>query len=318
MRMMTPFGFSPEVRLAATALFAAAWLAILGVQFARRKRPPTRRNPWAGRASWALIVLFVAFRYLDTPAYRRGNFLGENRWLWLVIVAGPILTVVLFVGFLVRNRTSAAVRANRKAARGDLDGAIADLTALVDRELPAGPRPAAPPPDLASNPYAAPRRADLSAQRKAALAEQLNLLAALVGRRGDWPGALAWLERAEQLGTGHPMVRANRATALVQVGRVAEGVAILEDPCRDAPEGDIVKRFDARHQAAGVLIALGRWGAARAVLDAAEAELGRVHGALGILVKAWRGKLAALRARLAEAEATAAAGAAAPAPDPGA
>ena len=255
-------------------------------------RPPGLDGPEPGRvAAWvatlgaAVVALDLALRgdgsaFLDAPL--------------LVFAACLLLAAAGLIGAgrLVA-RYGLVGRVERRADRGDLDGAIAQLRAALDRGAIA-PGPAAD----TFDPWAPPAPGGLADPGRAA---RFDLLGTLHARRGDWPAALAAYRRAGGAGGGAPAHRVRGAEARVMLGRVAEGLPLALGAIAAVPAHDDLGRYALNLALGRTLIAAGHPAEAAGVLDAADAALAR---ALAVRV-ADRARLAAevasARARLADA-----------------
>ena len=239
-------------------------------ELARRgKVPPPRAR--GGAWVWVFlvtIVVMITYQLSGKPGRPRrmaDPTLVSPALLWGSFLA-PAVLVLGFVGLLIwAQRRSAAARALKLANAGDIAGAIA----LIEGRIAARRGPA---PRTGADPYAPPAAAIGPAARRA-LADDLNTLGALEGMRQDWATALARYEAADALaGEAVPLIRMNRASTLVQLGRVAEGLVALDEVLADLPPADHSTRFSVLCHATLALIELGRRSEARARFAEAEAQ----------------------------------------------
>ena len=252
-------------------------------------------NPPAEPGVWGLMAYatFVA-SFAGSVGGRLLSF-GPDALIMLVLSALPLVAIGCLRGL---GRLGLVARVSRRANRGDLAGAIAELQAAIDRRTPR-PAPlvaAAGPFDPWAPPAAGPTRDPRAAAR-------FNLMGILQARRDDWPAALGWFERADATGGGEPTYQLNRGEALVMLGRPYEGLPLALTAIGVVPPGDPFKRVALGLSLARTLLDAGHRGKASFVLDQAEADLraadllkGSVRADLEREIAAVRGRLAALPA----------------------
>ena len=228
-----------------------------------RNKP--RVPPWL----WLFLAYAVAAPLLLLVAVDQQEVMGISPGLLaLILLALPVAafwSVRQMAGF------SLVARVGRRADRGDLDGAIAQLQAAIDRhpiaDLDAGPAPFDP-----ANPWAPPASAAAGNPRAAA---RLNALGILQARRGDWPAALGCFERADRIGRSEPIYSLNRGEALIMVGNPGEGLHVAIQAIDQVPKRDPLKRYSLSLSLARTLLDAGHGAAAVAALDGAATALRR-------------------------------------------
>lgn len=184
--------------------------------------------PW-----WTIPVLLLS----PLQSMLRGLDHGPPAWMDIAI-AVEILALVAFLihAFSVaRRRLTPEYRITRRAAGGDVDGAIGEMLELIESSGATGPRS--------------------------------NGLGLLYLERGMYGKALKMFAEAEKL-LPSPICRLNQAVALRRLGRFDEAEAILRRLCEHHPR-------DSHYRVclAAALIERGRLAEARDELLAAESLL---------------------------------------------
>ena len=278
----------------AVLVTTAAWVL---ARIFRQRRPgqpgsvglPIRLVAWVATA-YAVFVILALLIARDHRALLDLPFLTVG----VVLIGAPILLAWLAQ---LDAQFGLLARVARRADRGDLDGAIAQLRAVVDRR-PAPAAPAAPAPFDPADPYAPPASAATGVGDRRWLA-RLNLLGILHARRGDWPAALDCFERADRAGGGEPIYSLNRGEALIMLGQAAEGLHVATVAIDRVPAVDPLKRHQLNLSLARTLLDAGHRAAAVDAIEAAAAALRRApvlraarRAALHAEVEAVRGRLA--------------------------
>ena len=260
--------------LTIAAVVLAGWLALKARRARRRAAEGSTMPPRPARSTstafWLLIVgAGVAAGWAMSGERPGAAVLGA---LVVMIVLVPVLGAAWIVGAVAwhvaasRLAYRVANRAYRRATRGDLDGAIAELGASVDRRR----RPATDPADAWAPPPSA-------VARDPRLAADLATLGGLERLRGDWAAAADHFRAAEAVAEGFEaaQVRAARADALIRLGRPDEGIALMRAAVEQFPPDEAANRSQLGLRLATALIALGRLDEVDAILDAAAADWGR-------------------------------------------
>ena len=154
---------------------------------------------------------------------------SPTSWIWLVVfVATPIVIILAAVALqLLRNFDPGVRRAEKRAAEGDVDGAIADLREQIEEK---GPKQ-----------------------------NRINALGILLMRRESWDEAAAMFRKAEEIGEINKGVcRANLGLALFKGGKPAEAIAVLEEAARIGPQAPALNCVVNLHIALA-LAELRRW-----------------------------------------------------------
>jgi hypothetical protein len=155
----------------------------------------------------------------------------ESPGLVLLIVAVPIIVIVtVFAVQFLRNFDPGIRRADKRAAEGDLEGAIADLREQIEEK---GPKQ-----------------------------NRVNALGILLMRGERWDEAAAMFRKADAMGESkNGACRANLGLALLKGGKAAEAIPVLEEAARIGPPAAVLNCVIDLHMALA-LADLKRWGEA--------------------------------------------------------
>ncbi len=187
------------------------------------------------RPAWVWLLLIVGFavvfwqfvpkRELPNPPNPRPSLISP---IWLLGFYGVLIVVLLavYAVALLRNFDPGVRRAEKRAREGDLDGAIADLRAQIEKKGPTQLR--------------------------------VNALGVLLLRRERWDDAAAMFRQAEEIGKLKGVYRANLGLALLKGGKPAEALPVLEDAARIRPQLPVVTCLVSLHIALA-LAELDRW-----------------------------------------------------------
>ena len=245
-------------------------------------RPPMPITLWVA----AGYGLFLGWKIAEA---KRAGSPGVSPWLVVLpVVVGVLLLTIKIQG------DRAIRRALKRANRGDVAGAIADLHAVVNRQEGRSTDPTSG----ADNPWAAPRGSEAV---NTLLAQRLNMLGVLEGMRTDWSAAFDWYRAAERVGGAalRPVLLGNQGAVLVKLGRTSEGAPLLLQALAQAGERDAALCCLCRISLATALIDRQEANEAGKVLDQAEADWRRLKGQPARVRQEWRNELDSLQAKLA-------------------
>jgi tetratricopeptide (TPR) repeat protein len=165
--------------------------------------------------AWLWLVLiggfaFIFWQYVPSrPGPKPAP--APTSWIWvLIFVAAPVVVILVAVAWqLVRNFDPGVRRAEKRAAEGDLDGAIADLREQIEQKRPTQNR--------------------------------INALGILLMRRERWDEAAAMFRKAEEIGEFNKGgCRANLGLALLKGGKPAEAISVLQESARIGPQAPVL------------------------------------------------------------------------------
>ena len=167
--------------------------------------------------------------------------------IWVLVFIGvPIVFVLAVVAWqLIRNFDPGIRRAEKRAAEGDLDGAIADLREQIEEK---GPK-----------------------QNRA------NALGILLMRREHYDEAVAMFRKANAIGeSDNAACRANLGLALLKGGKPDQAIAVLEEAARTSSQVPVLICVINLHMALA-LAELRRWDEADETFRRAEVGARRLR-----------------------------------------
>ena len=153
--------------------------------------------------------------------------------IWVVVVvAVPFVFILAVVAFqFIRNFDPGVRRAEKRAAEGDLEGAIAELREQIEEKGPTQNR--------------------------------VNALGIFLMGRERWDEAAAMFRKADAIGEpNNGVCRANLGLALLKGGKPAEAIPVLEEAARIGPQTPVLTCVINLHTAMAKA-ELGRWDEAR-------------------------------------------------------
>jgi Flp pilus assembly protein TadD len=200
------------------------------------KKPAANLSPnppaWAPLVWLVLVAGFAVLFFFMKPT--RGKPNGVPRpitWAWVLVPTGIGLAYAGLVAFRkLRDYDASLHRAQKRAAAGDLDGAIENLREQIEA-LPTQNR--------------------------------VNALGILLFQRNQWDEAAALFRKAEELGEHKGVCRMNLGLALLQAGKPEEALPVLQEASRTGPQNPVMECMVSLHTA-NALAELGRWDEARA------------------------------------------------------
>lgn len=290
------------IGVAATLFLAVRLCQRYGDNLRAAGRQGGARFPQASWGTWALLVGLIAGFLHEQPGtlrYRLRDVSSPGNMSmppWLVpTLLGAIL--LLSLGAYLRAALHPGCRIARLIGHGRFNKAEALIRRrLARRHAQHGPS-AAP-----ENPYAAPAALSLVADPQAE-AEDWNNLGLIAMNRRDWPEAIGCFERAEGIGVLEKFIlQNNRGLALIAVGQIDEGTAVVEQAIAESPSDQVATRPLLRLNLAGRLIDAGRFDRARSSLDRAEADQKQTQQTGRSAAREFAARVAAARARLVESQ----------------
>ena len=207
------------------------------------------QQPATPRWLWPLLIcgLYLIFWQL-VPKNGKPNprpVFATQTWV-LLTVGAVAVSLFAFAFQFFRHFDPGVRRANKRAAEGDLDGAIADLREQIEDKGPTQTR--------------------------------VNTLGLLLSQCERWAEAAAVFRKAEEIGKFKGVCRANLGLALLKGGKPDEALPVLEEACarRPSSSGDEMPR---RTPLRPALAELSRWDEADEQLRLAEEAAGRLRKA---------------------------------------
>jgi tetratricopeptide (TPR) repeat protein len=178
---------------------------------------------------------------------------APTSWIWLLVFVPAVVVVVALVALqFIRNYDPGIRRAEKRAAEGDLDGAIADLREQIEEK---GPKQ-----------------------------NRVNALGIFLMNRERYDEAAAMFRKADAMGEpNHGACRANLGLALLKGGKPAEAIPVLEEAGRTGPQLPVLICVINLHTALA-LAELLRW-------DEADERFRRAEDAARLLRKTQRAAL---------------------------
>jgi len=199
---------------------------------------------WAGRRlvrrlfpDWfkpVLLLIGFGFIFWFFQSTRGNPNRAPAATLWSgVLVASVVVVAFVTLGVILglRNYDAGVHRAQKRAAAGDLDGAIEDLREQIEDKGPTQGR--------------------------------VNVLGILLLQRNQWDEAAVLFRKAEELGGFKGVCRANLGAALLKGGKPEEALPVLQEAARIGSQVPGMACLVSLHTA-NALAALGRWDEARA------------------------------------------------------
>ena len=223
-------------------VFGAAWLAS-----ARARRSKTAGDPDLPRAGnlpggfVLLAILAFGIIFWEFTPTQHGRAPGPRLLRLLIIAVGTVAlagSATIAVQYF-RHYDRGLRRARKRAADGDLDGAIEDLREQI--------------------------------QDKGWTQPRVNELGLLLLQAKQWDEAAAFFRKAEELGDIKGVCRANLGLALLEAGKPDQALPALQEAARTAQPIPVLDTIVAVN-AALALAALGRWDDAYDRLQYADAR----------------------------------------------